>query len=109
MKVAGTGLGGSARCPVVGSTTARLSAAGRVVRLDAGPEGSTCGSAALWGFTGRSRPGERAAGDRDLDADVARRIVVSTTACCSTAGCAVLAGALGRADFAAALWGGGEG
>ena len=110
VKVGGLGLGGSVACPVVGSTTARLSAAGRVVRLDAGPAGSTCSPAALWGVLGLSRPGDtRGVGDLDLDADAARRVVVSTTARCSAAGCAMLAGALGRSDLAAALWVVGEG
>ena len=52
------GFGGSVACPIVGSTTAHLSAAGRVVWLDAGPEGSTCPPAALWGVRGRPRPGD---------------------------------------------------
>jgi len=103
------GFGGSVACPIVGSTTAHLSAAGRVVWLDAGPEGSTCLPAALWGVRGRPRPGDaRDAGDLDLDADAAaRRVVDSTTAGCSAAGCVVLdAVALGRSDLTAALCGG---
>jgi hypothetical protein len=92
-------------------------ARGRIAELGAGPVSRSgsgvaalpCPPTALWGATGRSRPGERAAGDLDLGADAARRVVASTLACCPTAGCAVLASALGRADFAAALWDGGEG
>ena len=84
--------------------------AGRVVKLDAGPLRSSCCPANLQGVTDRSRPrGEawpRGVGDLDLDDGTTRRVVDSTTARCSTVGCAVL-GAVSpdRCDFTAALWG----